>query len=165
MNSPSATATKGEPQDFVYCGRREATDGSTLEVIYTLTPDGELEGRRAYSVVKGMRPRIIGGIYRGTNFDEKNAYGYTAAEWVGPWRGDSVKVAQWKADEYAFDQKRASARAASKYKDELDEQLMPLRRTYHALQKRGDWHSAEAYRNMVIALLCKPLTKKEQADE
>jgi hypothetical protein len=165
MNSPSATATKGEPQDFVYCGRREATDGSTLEVIYTLTKDGDLGERKSYVVSKGMRARIIGGVYTGASFDDKRVYNYTDAQWAHPWQGDPTMVAKWKAEEYVFDQKKASARAAAKYKDELDEQLLPLRRTYHAMQKRGDWHSAEAYRNMVIALLCKPLTKKEQADE
>lgn len=155
---------EGIARNVVCAGQRTGKDNKTHVVLHLLEAENKLnETERWYKYSKGM-PSIIGGIYTGASFDGGTAHGLAAVRYVGPWDGDPVLVAAWRAAEFAHDLRLASARNEKKHTDDLAATLLPLRRTLHAMHKRGMHMEAYNYVEMIAAEMRRPLRKTELED-
>jgi len=160
-----ATAPKGQPVTLVYAGKRAATGGKTGHMFYILNSDGTLGDKLFYGPLKGMGLRTIGGVYTGANYDpaEKVTYGLASMRYCGM-HGDATALAGWEALDHEHDSVKAAVIAQRKYAPGYKVHLLPLRRTMDALRKRGQHAEANAYRDLILAELYRPVTKEERED-
>lgn len=162
-----ATEIKGEPITFVFAGRRLLSNSKTGYVFYPVEDGKLVEKPHTYTTVKGKH--IIGGIYTGARFDAAAnvVYGLSLMRWSDTYKDkDKDRVAGWNGLDHEAMKEQAEIRAAAKYKPDAVEMMLPARRTMAALYRRGASHEAQAYRDMLIAELYRPLTKTEkEADE
>lgn len=149
-------------RDYVYMGRRVLQSGKLGHEVAEINEDGSLGKPRVYGV---KMSKVIGGVYRGAAFDEKNSYGLIGALYDHKWENQDDLIA-WEALDNAsrIDMARVRTEKDAKLNAQMHACLLPIRRAIHAANKRGDWQGAAAIRHVFTALLAKPMTKEEAGE-
>lgn len=152
---------KGTPADYVYAGRRiGAKSNDVMHVIHVVKPDGTLDDGTLYDKKAFKREPIIGGVYRGAAFNDKQAFNLGRATYHDRWH-DRVDIVRWESRDSETAKVLATRRMEKSTKGEVEEMMLPIRRMVHKLRKRGARSEVHALSELVIQEMYRPLTKAE----
>lgn len=148
------------PLNFIYTGVVYTSHGLGIEVI-PINQDGGLGDAGCYSHKKS-REYAIGGIYSGATFSGTSARGLDSASYQSMY-GDKDAIIGWKARNDLAKSKERTAKLEkdSKKINEIDNELLHLRKLYATYRKRNDRAGMDALESAVISSLRTPLRQSE----
>lgn len=142
------------PQDFVYTGKALDDKNKAFVIVRPINADGTLGKRMSYEMKKG-RDRIVGAVYTGASFSEEGSIrGLDDVRFVKQWDNREERM-EWKAKDEQVD---VEIRNIKLEKDvgrisDIEQIMLPLRKTYENLRFRHDWAGQEAFEKAVIRAL------------
>lgn len=157
----SAAEEGFEPADFVFLGKRVASDEVRVAIARIL-PDGTLGREWSLDANKHWKGRAVGSVYSGAQFSKDTVRGHNVAKWEREWSDVEARVL-WRA----LDSRAEVWEKAQRYEqtarraDELARLLLPLRKMRMGLLQAGKMNDAYALEEAVARALRKPITVKE----
>lgn len=147
------------PQDFVYIGKAVDEKGKVFIIIRPLETDWTLGKRMSYEMKK-WRDRIVGAVYTGASFSaDGSIHALDTARFKNQWPNREERM-EWQAK---HEEVEVEIRNAKLEKDvdliiDIEQILLPLRKTYENLRFQHDWAGQVALKKAVLhALKSAPL--------
>lgn len=147
------------PCDFIYCGRRVIKDAKLGIAIRLILEGGVLSEERLWACPARHNRFVIGGVYTGAEFSDKQSFGLDSAKYVKVVDRNDVMLWQAKDEQANIEVKSLRLEADHKKLNSIDLSMHNLRVYYNNLTGYGD---KTAFEQAVLRALRKPLTKKEQ---
>lgn len=148
------------PCDFVFAGARLLKGDEIGYAVCVLVNGVASETERLFKEPK-LKTALIGGIYTGADFSERQARGLGAARWTSMYDAADARERKiaWRAehDSAMTFMRTKKLMADAKKVSEIDEAMEPVRRAYTAARKRGDYTLAKAIETAVLESLHKPV--------
>lgn len=151
-------------RQFVYLGQRTGKSDQCA-VIRIVLNDEIVSDEIWYKYDRDWAKKVVGGIYDGAEFNEKQVRGFKAAHYVRRW-GKSQDLIDWVArDQKAEADKRSEKlQADARRVSEIDKIMLPLRQQYAALSKKYDSAGMRALQSAVMQSLIEAPRKSEMSE-
>lgn len=142
-------------KDYVYLGKRVNSKMEPVAAIRLINEDGTLDADEALYKFDRKMNKNVGGVYTGAKFTSNgSSRGLAEARWKRMWDNQEDRI-KWSA---LNDEAESRLRSAKLEKEEgrindIEQIMLPLRKTYENMRFRHDWAGQEALEKAVLRAL------------